>query len=66
MSEKIVTYLIYMICFGLSFYALSGLDFAKLLRAGNTRKAWLLLILLSMALGYLCACFLTALSLRGM
>ena len=64
MSEKIVTYLIYMVCFGLSFWALSGLDFAKILRKGSTQKAWLLLILLSMALAYLCAMFLTSLSLK--
>ena len=64
MKEKIITFCIYMICFGLSFTALSGLDLAKILRRNSTQKAWLLLILGSMALGWLCAQFLMALNFR--
>lgn len=48
--------------FGFSFYALSSLDLGKVLLPGPGRgtKAQLLLILLSLALGYLSAQFLLA------
>lgn len=48
---------IYLLGFLVSFYALSGLDFAKLLRKGSTGKAQVLLLLMSLALGYLVAQF---------
>ncbi|MBQ1305133.1 MAG: DUF1146 domain-containing protein [Erysipelotrichales bacterium] len=49
---------LYLAMFSLSFWALSGLDFAKILRRGQTGKAQVLLVLLSMALGWMCAEFL--------
>jgi uncharacterized membrane protein YwzB len=48
--------------FGFSFYALSSLNLGKIMLPGNNRavKAQLLLILLSLALGYLSAQFILA------
>ena len=60
--EEIGRILLYFITFGLSFYCLSGIDFAKVMLPKNDRpaKAQFLLILLSMALGYLVAQFILA------
>ncbi len=62
MFEEIARIFIHFVMFGVSFYALSSLDLAKLLLPVNNRntKAQLLLILLSLALGYLTAQFILA------
>jgi len=49
---------LHIVCFVLSLYALEGVDFARFFRRNRARQAQVLLILLSMALGYLVAQFL--------
>ena len=49
---------LHILCFVLSLYALEGVDFARFFRRGRAKQAQVLLILLSMALGFLVAQFL--------
>ena len=42
----------YLIAFIVSFWSLSGMDFEKVLRKGQTNKAWVLLFLLSVTIAY--------------
>ncbi|MGN1399313.1 MAG: DUF1146 family protein [Erysipelotrichaceae bacterium] len=60
--HQIVKIITYFICFTVSFYCLSGVDFSKILLMNKSRvvKAQLLLVLLSLALGYLSGQFLIA------
>lgn len=60
---KMVTYLL---CFTVSFYGLSAIDFSKILLPGPKKqaKAILLLVLLSLALGYLSATFILTISFK--
>lgn len=57
--KEIARILLYFAMFGFSFYSLSSLDLAKIMLNCSNRKAkaQLLLILLSLALGYLSAQF---------
>lgn len=50
---RYVVFGIYVISFALSFYYLSGLDFARFLRKGHSHKAEGLLFLFSVALAYI-------------
>ncbi len=61
-TTYIVNFIIYLVMFGLSFFALSGLDLGKLCLPGKNRafKAQLLLLLMSLALGYLTGQFFIA------
>ncbi len=52
---------LYLMMFAVSFWALSGLDFAKVLRKGQANKAQVLLFLMSLALGWMSAEFLALL-----
>ena len=52
---------LYLVMFAVSFWALSGLDFAKVLRKGQVNKAQVLLFLMSLALGWMSAEFLALL-----
>lgn len=58
--HQVVKIIIYFICFTASFYCLSGVDFSKFLLMSKNRviKAQMLLIILSLALGYLSGQFL--------
>lgn len=62
MIEKISRVILHFMMFGISFYCLSGVDFAKFfLRTENRAfKAQVLLLLLSLALGYLSSQFILA------
>ena len=50
---------VYFVMFSLSFYCLSGLDLGKIMLPSDkkTVKAWILLWLMSLALGYLAGTF---------
>lgn len=58
MTSLIVDDILYLLMFGVSFYALSGIKFDKLMFVSNPNKARLLIILLSMSLSYLTVQFL--------
>lgn len=62
--KEISRIVIHFAAFGFSFYCLSGLDFGKLFLKTPERntKATLLLIMMSMALGFLVAQFLLAIT----
>ena len=62
MFEELARIIIHFLMFGVSFYALSSLDLAKVLLPVKDRsmKAQILLVLLSFALGYLSAQFIMA------
>lgn len=64
MGEILFRIILHLVCFGISLYALLGIDFGKFIHKGKTVQATLLLFLLSMALGYLVAQFLMMLSYR--
>ena len=50
---RIVEYAIYLISFALSFYCLMGVDFARFMRKGHSKKAEGLVFILDIALAYL-------------
>ena len=51
--EIIKNFLVYVIAFALAMFALSSLNFEKLIKKNKVVEAQLLYILLAMALGYL-------------
>ncbi|QIK68940.1 DUF1146 domain-containing protein [Erysipelothrix sp. HDW6C] len=53
---------LYLVSFMVSAYALSGVDFGKFMRKGGELRMQLLLLLLSLGLGYIVAQFLLGLS----
>lgn len=52
--RTILYMVVYLVLFGLSFYALMGLDWSKSLRPGQNQRLYLLLLLLALALAWLC------------
>ena len=60
MVDIVIRIVLHIVSFGVCWYALSGLDWAKFIKQGRVMQAQLLLIVLSMALGYLLAQFLMA------
>ncbi len=60
----IMRIVIYLVCFLLAGYALSGIDFEKIMKRGHTIHIQLLYLLLSMGIGYLVAQFILGLSLN--
>ena len=53
MTYAFLRYFVFILCFGLSFYALSGVQFDKFCSVKEPRKAVVLLFLLSFVLAYL-------------
>lgn len=53
MTYYIVRFIVFLLCFGLSFYALSGVQFDKFVNVKQPSKAVALLFLLSFVLGFL-------------
>ena len=53
MTYDIVRFVIFLLCFGLSFYALSGIQFDKFVSVKQPMKAMVLLFLLALVLAYL-------------
>ncbi len=60
MIDIIIRIVLHIVSFGVCWYALNGLDWSKFIKQGKVVQAQLLLIVLSMALGYLLAQFLLA------
>ena len=62
--REIARILLHFGAFGFSFYCLSGLDLSKLMLNTPQRstKGQVLLLMMSMALGYLCAQFILAIA----
>lgn len=60
MIDIVIRIVLHIISFGVSWYALNGLDWSRFIKQGRTMQAQLLLIVLSMALGYLLAQFMLA------
>ena len=58
MSYHLIRVAVYLIVFAACFWALSGLDMAKVLRQGQVLKAQVLLFLLAAALAYPIGCLL--------
>lgn len=65
MQAYIYRCVLYLSCFMISFWALMGIDFEKIIRKGRTRQAQILLWILSMAIGYLVAQFMMGLIYRN-
>ena len=61
MIQEITRILVYMVTFCVCFYALEGLDFAKIIRRYDVARARLLLVLFSAGLAYVVAGFILAL-----
>lgn len=62
MAYFVIKITIHILSFMFSFYALSGVQFDKLMNVQNPLKAQLLLLFSSMGLGYLVAQFILALA----
>lgn len=65
MKEYIYRTVLYLGCFCACFWAFMGLDFERFIRRGRTRQAQMILLLMSMAVGYLVAQFLMGLLYRN-
>ncbi len=63
MRYFMVTFIVYICCFMASFWALSGVKFELFCNVRKPGKVQMLLLLLSLALGYLVAQFLLNISL---
>lgn len=53
MVYSVIKYIIFFMCFGLSFYAISAIRFEKFCSVKQPQKVTLLMFLLSLALAYL-------------
>lgn len=53
MTYSITQYLIFVVCFGASFYALSSVQFEKFCKVQQPVKIYVLLFLLSLIMAYL-------------
>ncbi len=53
MSYSVIQYLVFVACFGLSFYAISSIQFEKICNVKNPKKVQVLMFLLSLVLAYL-------------
>ena len=52
MTFAIIQYVVFFACFGLSFYAISSIQFDKICSVKNPKKVQVLMFLLSLALAY--------------
>lgn len=53
MSYSVIQYLVFVACFGLSFYAISGIQFEKICSVKNPKKVQILMFLISLIMAYL-------------
>ena len=53
MTYSILKYLLYIACFGMSFYAMSSIQFDRFCSVKQPRKVVILMFLLSLVLAYL-------------
>ena len=53
MVASVIQYFVFFACFGLSFYAISSIQFEKVCSVKNPKKVQILMLLLSLALAYI-------------
>lgn len=53
MVVSVIQYFVFFVCFGLSFYAISSIQFDKVCSVKNPKKVQVLMFLLSLVLAYL-------------
>ena len=53
MTYSVIQYLVFIACFGLSFYAISSIQFEKICSVKNPKKVQILMFLLSLIMAYL-------------
>lgn len=53
MVASVIQYFVFFACFGLSFYAISSIQFEKVCSVKNPKKVQILMFLLSLALAYI-------------
>lgn len=53
MVASVIQYFVFFACFGLSFYAISSIQFEKVCSVKNPKKVQILMFLLSFALAYI-------------
>jgi uncharacterized membrane protein YwzB len=53
MVYSILQYVLFLVCFGASFYALSNVQFEKFCKVSDPKKIYVLLFLRSLIMGYL-------------
>ena len=53
MSYSVIQYLVFVACFGLSFYAISSIQFEKICSVKNPKKVQILMFLISLIIAYL-------------
>ena len=53
METSVISYLVFFACFGLSFYAISSIQFEKEKKKKNPKKVQILMFLLSLCLAYI-------------
>ena len=53
MVASVIQYFVYFACFGLSFYAISSIQFEKVCSVKNPKKVQILMFLSSLALAYI-------------
>ena len=53
MVVSVIQYSVFFVCFGLSFYAISSIQFDKVCNVKNPKKVQVLMFLLSLVLAYL-------------
>lgn len=58
MREFIFKVIIYLLCFVISFYGLSALDFKKIIKQGKVTETWVLYFIIAASMAYLFGSFL--------
>lgn len=53
MAASVISYLVFFACFGLSFYAISSIQFEKVCSVKSPKKVQILMFLLSLCLAYI-------------
>ena len=53
MVASVIQYFVFFACFGLSYYAISSIQFEKVCSVKNPKKVQILMFLLSLALAYI-------------
>lgn len=53
MAYSVIQYLVFFACFGLSFYAISSIQFDKFCSVKNPKKVQILMFLISLIVAYL-------------
>lgn len=66
MQYFLINLVVHVICFMLSFWALSAVQFDRFMNVNKPGKVQMLLLLLALGLGYVVAQFLLAISMMGL